>query len=93
MNEPRPLPGDPLAGSTLAGYWVYGYDMPDDLGGGFVEPPTRSSSRRRGVQETEVPRPNLASARCYWRVRERAQISAVAGFAGSPGRLPAVLGG
>jgi hypothetical protein len=36
MNEPRSLPGDPLAGSTLAGYWLYGYDMPDDLGGGFV---------------------------------------------------------
>jgi hypothetical protein len=36
MNEPRSLPGDPLAESTLAGYWLYGYDMPDDLGGGFV---------------------------------------------------------
>jgi hypothetical protein len=36
MNEPLSLPGDPLAGSTLAGYWLYGQDMPDDLGGGFV---------------------------------------------------------
>lgn len=36
MNEPPSLPDDPLAGSTLAGYWLYGYDMPDDLGGGFV---------------------------------------------------------
>src|SRR6516225_6002221 len=36
MNEPRSLPGNPLAGSTLAGYWLYGYDMPADLGGGFL---------------------------------------------------------
>jgi hypothetical protein len=36
MNEPPSLPFDPLAGSALAGYWLYGFDMPDDLGGGFV---------------------------------------------------------
>ena len=36
MNEPPSLAGDPLAGSTLAGCWLYGFDMPDDLGGGFV---------------------------------------------------------
>ena len=36
MSEPTALPPDPLSGSTLAAYWSYGYDMPDDLGGGFV---------------------------------------------------------
>ena len=36
MSEPPALPPDPLSGSTLAAYWSYGYDMPDDLGGGFV---------------------------------------------------------
>jgi hypothetical protein len=35
MNELPSLPRDPLSGSTLA-YWSYGFDMPDDLGGGFV---------------------------------------------------------
>ena len=36
MSEPTALLPDPLSGSTLAAYWSYGYDMPDDLGGGFV---------------------------------------------------------
>src|SRR5438034_1819862 len=36
MSESTALPPDPLSGSTLAAYWSYGYDMPDDLGGGFV---------------------------------------------------------
>jgi len=35
MNELPSLPRDPLSGSTLA-YWSYGFDIPDDLGGGFV---------------------------------------------------------
>jgi hypothetical protein len=36
MSEPTALPPDPLSGSPPAAYWSYGYDMPDDLGGGFV---------------------------------------------------------
>jgi len=36
MSEPTALPPDPLPGSALVAYWSYGYDMPDDLGGGFV---------------------------------------------------------
>lgn len=36
MSKPRALPpGDPLHG-PVAGYWSFGYDMPDELGGGFV---------------------------------------------------------
>jgi hypothetical protein len=36
LSEPTALPPDPLSGSPPAAYWSYGYDMPDDLGGGFV---------------------------------------------------------
>jgi hypothetical protein len=36
MSEPTSLQPDPCSGSALAGYWSYGFDMPDDLGGGFV---------------------------------------------------------
>jgi hypothetical protein len=36
MNELPSLPRDLLSGSTVACYWSYGFDMPDDLGGGFV---------------------------------------------------------
>jgi hypothetical protein len=36
MSEPPSLPSDSLAGSALAGYWLYGYDIPDHLGGRFV---------------------------------------------------------
>jgi hypothetical protein len=28
-------PDDPLSGPVV-GYWSFGYDMPDELGGGFV---------------------------------------------------------
>jgi hypothetical protein len=30
------LGADPLIGSATAGRWPFGYDMPDELGGGFV---------------------------------------------------------
>lgn len=37
MNENARLPqADPLSGSAIAGRWSFGYDMPDQLGGGFV---------------------------------------------------------
>jgi hypothetical protein len=37
MSENAALPpGDPLQGAAVAGRWSFGYDMPDDLGGGFV---------------------------------------------------------
>ena len=37
MSESTGLPpGDPLSGTAIAGRWSFGYDMPDDLGGGFV---------------------------------------------------------
>jgi hypothetical protein len=36
MSAPTSLPPDPATGSTLVAYWSYGYDMPDDLGDGFV---------------------------------------------------------
>ena len=37
MSESTGLPpGDPLSGAAVAGRWSFGYDMPDDLGGGFV---------------------------------------------------------
>jgi len=36
MNELPSLPRDLLSGSTVACHWSYGFDMPDDLGGGFV---------------------------------------------------------
>jgi hypothetical protein len=37
MSESTGLPpGDPLSGSAIAGRRSFGYDMPDDLGGGFV---------------------------------------------------------
>jgi hypothetical protein len=29
-------PGNPLQGAAIAGRWTFGYDMPDELGGGFV---------------------------------------------------------
>ena len=37
MSEGLGLPpGDPLNGSAIAGRWSFGYDMPEELGGGFV---------------------------------------------------------
>src|ERR1022692_5324546 len=37
MSDSTGLPqGDPLHGAAVAGRWSFGYDMPDDLGGGFV---------------------------------------------------------
>ena len=37
MSESAGLPqGDPLNGPAIAGRWSFGYDMPDDLDGGFV---------------------------------------------------------
>ena len=37
MSENTGLPpGDLLGRSAQAGRWSFGYDMPDDLGGGFV---------------------------------------------------------
>ena len=37
MSESTGLPpGDPLSGAAVAGRWSFGYDMPDELGGGFV---------------------------------------------------------
>ena len=37
MNESAGLSqADPLSGSAIAGRWSFGYDMPDELGGGFV---------------------------------------------------------
>jgi hypothetical protein len=36
MNESAGIPGDPLGGQSIAGRWSFGYDMPDELGGGFV---------------------------------------------------------
>ena len=37
MNESAGIPpGDPLGGQVIAGRWSFGYDMPDELGGGFV---------------------------------------------------------
>jgi len=40
----RLTPEDPLQGAAMAGRWTFGYDMPDELGGGFVcgELPLRS---------------------------------------------------
>jgi hypothetical protein len=36
MSKASELPaGDPFNG-PVAGYWLFGYDMPDELGGGFV---------------------------------------------------------
>jgi hypothetical protein len=37
MNESAGLSqADPLSGSAIAGRWSFGYDMPHELGGGFV---------------------------------------------------------
>jgi hypothetical protein len=36
MSEPDSIPPDPLGCSSVAAYWTYGFDMPDEAGGGFV---------------------------------------------------------
>ena len=37
MNDSAGLSqADPLSGSAIVGRWSFGYDMPDELGGGFV---------------------------------------------------------
>jgi hypothetical protein len=36
MSEPDTTSPDPLGGSGVAAYWIYGFDMPDEAGGGFV---------------------------------------------------------
>ena len=37
MDQDAALPpGDPLQGAAVAGRWSFAYDMPEDLGGGFV---------------------------------------------------------
>jgi hypothetical protein len=36
MSEAAALPPDDPFNGPVAGYWSFGYDMPDELGGGFV---------------------------------------------------------
>ena len=37
MDQDAALPpGEPLQGAAVAGRWSFAYDMPEDLGGGFV---------------------------------------------------------
>jgi hypothetical protein len=36
MSTANALPSDDPLGGPVAGYWSFGFDMPDELGGGFV---------------------------------------------------------
>jgi hypothetical protein len=63
MSEPDSTPLDPLGGSAVAAYWIYGFDMPDEAGGGFVtgELLLRSDGvlLRRPTQYTTTPEGGL----------------------------------